>query len=148
GPISGGAGGGSCGRGDWGCDETRPSEGGPRDGTRERAGLPHADSRPTNLPRSVFLNRAAFPLGLSSRRMPAYRVAAGVLPPGLVQYFFAAIASISSPHDIGLPSSANTRAAASSAVMRFGFSGSFVVVVVAVSFALRTLFFFAAMIHL
>src|SRR5262245_20797176 len=38
-----------------------------------------------NLPRSVFLKRLSLPFGFSSRRMAEYKVAAGVLPPGLVQ---------------------------------------------------------------
>ena len=75
-----------------------------------------------NFPRSVFLNRESFPLAASSRIMAEYRVAAGVLPPGLVQYPLAAICSNISFVVIAVPASASTRAAASRAETFFGFS--------------------------
>ena len=46
-------------------------------------------------PRSVFTKRDSSPLVVISRRIAAYKVACGVLPPGLCQYPFVAIASIS-----------------------------------------------------
>src|ERR1700722_13631817 len=71
-----------------------------------------------NLPRSVFTKRESAPLD-SSRNMALYNVAAGVLPPGEDQYFFAAIASIISGQVIGSPASAKTRAAPSRALSFF-----------------------------
>ena len=71
-------------------------------------------------PRSVFLKRASLPLVPTSLIIAEYRVAAGVLPPGLVHKPFAAIASIIC---LALRSSfdaARTCAAASSALSFFG----------------------------
>src|SRR5688500_74130 len=71
-------------------------------------------------PRSVFLNRASFPLALISRRMAEYKVACGVLPPGLVHKPFFSIASIISLQAIGSLASARTLAAAFKALSFLG----------------------------
>ena len=65
-----------------------------------------------NLPRSDFLNLDSFPLSRISRAILEYKVACGVLPPGVVQYPLAAIASIISLQFIGSPFSTRTFAAA------------------------------------
>src|SRR5262249_21908643 len=72
----------------------------------------------------TLVKRALSPLVVSSRNMAEYNVAAGVLPPGEVQYCRALIAAISSLHVIGLPSSASTLAAASRALSFFAFGSA------------------------
>ena len=66
-----------------------------------------------NKPLSALRNRDSAFLVSISRRMAEYRVAAGVLPFGLDQYFLAAIASIIALVFIGSFDSASTWAAAS-----------------------------------
>ena len=75
-----------------------------------------------NLPRSVFLKRESLPFVLISRVRALYKVAEGVLPPGLVQSFLAAIASISSLQVIACFVSINTLAAASMALSFLAFA--------------------------
>jgi hypothetical protein len=74
-------------------------------------------------PRSTFLNRAASPFVAISRVIAACNVASGVFPPGLVQRLRFCISAINSVHRIGWSLVASTRAAASSALMRFSRSG-------------------------
>jgi hypothetical protein len=69
-----------------------------------------------NLPRAAFTKRLSAPLAVISRAMAEYNVAAGVLPPGEIQYPFVAIASIIFVQDVGWPVSPSTLAAASSAL--------------------------------
>lgn len=61
-------------------------------------------------PRSFFTNRASLPLR-RSRRIEAYSVASGVLPPGLDQSFRLAIASTIALQFIGSLAAARTRIA-------------------------------------
>ena len=65
-----------------------------------------------NRPGAAFLNRASVPFR-RSRRIAAYRVASGVLPPGDVQSFAVAIASTISLQDMGLRAFFKTAKAAS-----------------------------------
>src|SRR5262245_23435888 len=82
--------------------------------------------------------------------MAEYNVACGVLPPGLVQSFFAAIAAISSWQFIGVPVSVSTFAAASMALRRLGspFALAFLVVLAGAASATFLLVFFLAMLLL
>lgn len=65
-----------------------------------------------NFPRSVFLNRAAFPLVATSRRIAEYKVRSGVVRPGAFQSPLAAIAPTISLVVIGVLASASRLAAA------------------------------------
>ena len=64
-----------------------------------------------NRPRSALANRASSPLRVS-RRIEAYRVASGVLPPGLDQSPSAVMASTIALQFMGSPASARTWIAA------------------------------------
>ena len=74
-------------------------------------------------PRSIFLNRAASPFVAISRVIAAWSVLSGVFPPGLVHRLRFCISAISSVQRIGWSLVASTRAAASSALMRFSRGG-------------------------
>src|SRR5690606_4913170 len=70
-----------------------------------------------NRPRSALAKRASLPFTLISRRMAAYSVAWGVLPPGLVQYPLADMRSIIALVLSGSLASPSTLAAASRALI-------------------------------
>src|SRR5690606_4164362 len=77
----------------------------------------------TKAPRSALAKREFSPFLPISRSIAAYRVASGVLPPGLVQRPSAAICSISSFARIGCFAFARTCAAASRALTFFALRG-------------------------
>src|SRR3712207_542519 len=64
-------------------ERQRPPSRGPRGESRPRWSI--SVYTRWNLPRSAFLNRASLPFTEISRMIAEYRVAAGVLPPGLDQ---------------------------------------------------------------